>query len=669
MSQCPQRPGFLDASQTDYVRIYDLVPEYMRNRAESSVTSDDKLDSLLTNHSEWEIAKNDMIRWGMSGNMLEEKKVEVVQLMQQCRDEGVDGARIREQAAEYENARIRLEEDSESLHSDEQDDYGEDLTTSNNNTSITAREVSRATREYQMLRLKALWGGGKTLIELTREGDIEAVEMLLGARVNPNNIDENERTCLHWTAQLGLVDIAALLIKYGASVDAQAKEGRTPLYMAAVNKHHGMVKLLLQNRADTRATGMNNNFPLHEAAYAGSVECINLLLDVDDSVINAQSTLGLTPLMLSTYATSPKAALCLLSRGAETEKVNNQGMTALAIAASRGNLSTVKVLLRKDPAQLERKDNKGYTPLIHAVMKQRVDVTTFLIGKKADVTAKASDNRSLLSWAALYGSTDLLDILLKEKQDVNAQDSRGFTPLHLAAYAGRWQNVRRLLDPKYRAVITAKTNDGWMPLHEACAKGTLKTVEILLNHGAPIMARDKWQWTPLHRAAQAGHLEIARYLIEQGADIEAKTPYDWTPLHEAIYGGFTSLVSLFLDNDADTAAYDDQGLDALQKAREYKKQDVAELIKRHEAKLGSINATSTTVDDDLDTYDQGPETTTSLDAAKPDKKASKNGAASLRIFPMQMIRYMVGKRLDISIGLVALATGLAVLRPILRSSR
>ena len=633
----------------------------MRNRTESSVTSDDKLDNLLADRSEWEVAKKDMVRWGMSEKLLEEKKPEVVHLMQQCRDKDIGEDRLRQQAAEYEDAVDRLEGDSESLHSDEQDDYDEDVVK-------PSKKMDIATRDTSTVGSKTLLSSDQSLIELTEGGDHVAIKTLLGTGVNANIVDEDGKSCLHLAAISGFADIAALLIEHGALIEMKSKEGRTPLYEAAVNKRHETIKLLLGKGADTRTTGVNNNYPLHEAAHKGSVECINLLLEKDDSLINVPSSIGLTPLMLSTYTVSPRASLSLLNRGAGTDAVDDLGMTALAIAASKGNLLTVKILLRSDPAQLDRKDNDGYTPLMHAIMKQRVDVTNFLINKKADVNAKI-DNRSLPSEAAYYGSIDLLEILLKLGLDVNAQDSYGYTALHWAARLGRWQNVHRLLDPRTRAVISAKSKNCWTPLHEACKNGRLKTVQILLNHGAPIMARDKWQWTPLHRAAQGGHLEVVRYLIEQNADLEARTIDDWTPLQEAINMGFTNTVKLFLDNDADTFVFDDEGFDALQKARNVKKSDIVEMIERHRANQLPYKGISNTETISPDAGEQTPETTIFSDRVETDIKVGRSNIIIHRSVAMQIMKHIMSRRVDLGIGLVALATGLAVPRSIFRFFR
>lgn len=54
-------------------------------------------------------------------------------------------------------------------------------------------------------------------------------------------------------------------------------------------------------------------------------------------------------------------------------------------------------------------------------------------------------------------------------------------------------------------------------------------VQLLLEHGADIEAKDGYGWTPLLLAAQKGHEAVVRLLLEKGANIEAKGRDGWSP--------------------------------------------------------------------------------------------------------------------------------------------
>lgn len=70
------------------------------------------------------------------------------------------------------------------------------------------------------------------------------------------------------------------------------------------------------------------------------------------------------------------------------------------------------------------------------------------------------------------------------------------------------------------------------------SKARAKTVQVLLEYGADVTARDDTRSTPLHLALSTGAPEIAQLLIEHGADVNALDRNRQTPLH------LSSLVSV-----------------------------------------------------------------------------------------------------------------------------
>jgi ankyrin repeat protein len=109
-----------------------------------------------------------------------------------------------------------------------------------------------------------------------------------------------------------------------------------------------------------------------------------------------------------------------------------------------------------------------------------------------------------------------------------------------AAKSGNTGRVKELLE-RDAALISARDADGSTPLHCATWKGHQGVVELLLELGADVNAKnnnDHWGTTPLHAAAHANQRAIAERLIQHGADIHAtnlngRTPLDETEFHKA----------------------------------------------------------------------------------------------------------------------------------------
>jgi ankyrin repeat protein len=49
-------------------------------------------------------------------------------------------------------------------------------------------------------------------------------------------------------------------------------------------------------------------------------------------------------------------------------------------------------------------------------------------------------------------------------------------------------------------------------------------VQLLVEKGVDIEARDKYGWTALHEAASSGHETTVRLLVEEGALLEHGSP-------------------------------------------------------------------------------------------------------------------------------------------------
>jgi hypothetical protein len=86
-------------------------------------------------------------------------------------------------------------------------------------------------------------------------------------------------------------------------------------------------------------------------------------------------------------------------------------------------------------------------------------------------------------------------LLLERGADINAQDWRKRTPLHLAADHGHASVVKLLLERD--ADITAKDAVGWTALHLAAHDGRVSSVTLLLERGADVNGVGRDNCTPL----------------------------------------------------------------------------------------------------------------------------------------------------------------------------
>jgi FKBP-type peptidyl-prolyl cis-trans isomerase len=102
-----------------------------------------------------------------------------------------------------------------------------------------------------------------------------------------------------------------------------------------------------------------------------------------------------------------------MRRGAKIEVVRNVAATDSAIidAAQNGNIEQVKTLLKARPKLVFSKDSDGWTPLHFAAMNGRTEVAELLLANKADVNARTKKGRTPLKIATLSSQTSLVKVL------------------------------------------------------------------------------------------------------------------------------------------------------------------------------------------------------------------------------------------------------------------
>jgi ankyrin repeat protein len=100
----------------------------------------------------------------------------------------------------------------------------------------------------------------------------------------------------------------------------------------------------------------------------------------------------------------------LLNKGADVNISDNQGDTALILAASFGDENMVKFLLSKG-ADINAKLNDGTTALILATMNVAVENIKLLLASGVDINAKTSNGVTALSYAKSIQRDDIVQLL------------------------------------------------------------------------------------------------------------------------------------------------------------------------------------------------------------------------------------------------------------------
>jgi ankyrin repeat protein len=264
----------------------------------------------------------------------------------------------------------------------------------------------------------------------------------------------------------------------------------SPFLFAAVEKGDlNAVRSLLEGHPGLALSrGAKGTVALHAAATRVNKDIAELLI-AKGAEINAADWFGQTPLH---YARSEDMVNLLVKHG---------GTGDIFDEVRIGRLERVKALLKENPDLVFTKGlgfDSGQTPLHVAVRETQKEILEFLLANKADVNANDGNGFSPLYTAFLHHNHardgDLVQILLAGGADVNAKSQE--TVLHRAVWAGCKDCIR-----------------------------------VLLSAGADINARDRSTNTPLHAAARWGRKDIMEYLLLRGANVNAKNAEGHTPLN------------------------------------------------------------------------------------------------------------------------------------------
>ncbi|XP_064351765.1 protein TANC2 isoform X8 [Camelus dromedarius] len=354
--------------------------------------------------------------------------------------------------------------------------------------------------------------------------------ILGGANINYRTEVLNNAPILCVQSHLGYTEMVALLLEFGANVDASSESGLTPLGYAAAAGFLSIVVLLCKKRAKVDHLDKNGQCALVHAALRGHLEVVKFLIQCDWTMAGQQQGVF---------------------------KKSHAIQQALIAAASMGYTEIVSYLLdlpEKDEEEVERAQINsfdslwGETALTAAAGRGKLEVCRLLLEQGAAVAQPNRRGAVPLFSTVRQGHWQIVDLLLTHGADVNMADKQGRTPLMMAASEGHLGTVDFLL--AQGASIALMDKEGLTALSWACLKGHLSVVRSLVDNGAATDHADKNGRTPLDLAAFYGDAEVVQFLVDHGAMIEHVDYSGMRPLDRAVGCRNTSVVVTLLKKGA-----------------------------------------------------------------------------------------------------------------------
>src|SRR3954470_12979604 len=333
--------------------------------------------------------------------------------------------------------------------------------------------------------------------------------------------------------------------------------------------------------ADVNARGVDGTTPLQLAVYDGNVAEVRRMLRAGAN-LSLANNYGATAMGLAAEVGNAEIIPLLLDAGADADSANPEGQTALMAVARTGNVKAAELLVKHGATVDARERWGGQTALMWAAARRHPEMMQFLIANGADVNARSIDRdyqrhvtaegrpKNLdsggftpLLYAARENCIACVDVLLKNKADIDLPDPDGVSPLLVAILNSNWDLAKQLIDagadvnqwdifgetPLLTAVdLRNRVDGGRASIDPTNTTRGLAIVNLLLERGADpnmqlffkpanvrggVFTRGA---TALIRAAYNGDLEAVKLLLERGADATIVTADRQTPIHAVLSG-------------------------------------------------------------------------------------------------------------------------------------
>lgn len=327
--------------------------------------------------------------------------------------------------------------------------------------------------------------------------------------------------------------------------------------------------------------------PILESAWEGYGDIIKLLITMELDV-NKKDRFGRSALIVASHHGKTDVVKILLENKADYAILDNKRQSALLAASRKGHTKIVKLLLEKN-ADTSVRDLEGFTPVLAACEGGHTVVAHMLFETGADVSVCDNIGQSSLFLACLHNCEDFVNYLIHTSDKLlNKCNKKGMSPLSNACMKGNVKIVNLLLEAK--ANIETKDCEGRTPLFIACQEGQHKVVDILVKIGADVMTCDWHKHTLLTIACENGHSKIVKTLLELNSSLINKISEDSrSPLFIASEKGYLNIVDTLLKNNADIEKQDNEKRTPFYVACRFNRLQVAELLCERGANINTCN--------------------------------------------------------------------------------
>ncbi|XP_023575386.1 ankyrin repeat and SOCS box protein 2 isoform X2 [Octodon degus] len=361
------------------------------------------------------------------------------------------------------------------------------------------------------------------VLKAIKEGNEEALRAMIKDGKNLGQPNKEGWLPLHEAAYYGQLGCLKVLQQaYPGTIDQRTLQEETALYLATCREHLDCLLSLLQAGAEPDISNKSRETPLYKACERKNAEAVRLLVQ-HHADTNHRCNRGWTALHESVSRNDMEVMEILVSGGAKVESKNAYGITPLFVAAQSGQLEALR-FLTKHGADINTQASDSASALYEACKNEHEEVVAFLLSQGADANKANKDGLLPLHVASKKGNYRIVQMLLPVTSRTRVRRS-GISPLHLAAernhdgvleaLLGARFDVNAPLAPERSRLYEDRRSSA---LYFAVINNNVYATELLLLAGADPNCD---LISPLLVAIRHGCLRTMQLLLDHGANIDA----------------------------------------------------------------------------------------------------------------------------------------------------
>ena len=230
-------------------------------------------------------------------------------------------------------------------------------------------------------------------------------------------------------------------LKQGAPPEVQGTNGNLPLHVAAMSAGPEVMRLLLARGVASNPANQDGMTPLKLAVTRGRLENVKILVEAGVSV-NPDVPPGCGTLLHMSLSRNEDIAIYLLSQGADMTKQSCGRLPLYQAIAWRKYRAVDEMMARG--CDIDQRDDKGMTLLMHAAESGDVDVAVFLLERGADPNAVNGGKTPLACAFTLNRWQEIVKVLLRGGADPARAENEGLLKKGNAEVQGVFNDAARL---------------------------------------------------------------------------------------------------------------------------------------------------------------------------------------------------------------------------------